>query len=188
MKARFALGLLMSLVVIAPSQAQSVAEFYRGKTIQLLIGYTAGGAYDLNARVLARHLGKHIPGSPSIVAQNMVGAGSLRLSNHLYNIAPKDGTAIGMIGRGLATEPLLGGSTAQYDARRFTWIGSISDDVSLCVTSHTSKVKSWSDMLKFDFTLGGEGPGSDPDMFASVIRKLFDVKGRLVVGYPAATK
>ena len=188
MKARFAIGTLMSLVLSSPAHSQTVADFYRGKTIQLLIGYTAGGAYDLNARVLARHLGKHIPGSPNIVAQNMVGAGSLRLSNHLYNVAPKDGTAIGMIGRGLATEPLLGGSTAQYDARHFTWIGSVSDDVSLCVTWHTSKVKSWSDMLKTDFTLGGEGPGSDPDMFATVIRKLFDVKGRLVIGYPGGNE
>lgn len=133
-------------------------------------------------------MGKHIPGNPNIVAQNMTGAGSLRLSNYLYNIAPKDGTAIGMIGRGLAMEPLLGSAPAQYDARRFTWIGSISDDVSLCVTWHTSKVKSWKDMLNTGFTLGGEGPGSDPDMFANMIRNVFGAKGRLVVGYPGGNE
>ncbi|MCC6891004.1 MAG: hypothetical protein IT536_20950 [Hyphomicrobiales bacterium] len=187
MKARFVLAAL-TLLIASPGHAQPVADFYRGKTVQLLIGYTAGGAYDLNARLLARHMGKHIPGNPNIVAQNMVGAGSLRLSNYLFNIAPKDGTAIGMIGRGLAMEPLLGVSATQYDARRFTWIGSISDDASLCVTWHTSKVKSWTDMLKTDFTLAGEGPGSDPDMFANVIRNLFDVKARLVAGYPGGNE
>ena len=176
------------LLAALPAQAQSVADFYRGKTVQMLIGYTAGGGYDLNARVLARHMGKHIPGNPNIVAQNMAGAGSLRLANFLYNVAPKDGTAIGMVGRGMAMEPLIGGSATQYDARRYAWIGSVSDQVSLCATWHTSKVKSWDDMLKTDFTVGGEGSGSDPDMFATMIRSLFGVKIRLVSGYPGGNE
>jgi tripartite-type tricarboxylate transporter receptor subunit TctC len=138
---RLAFGLVLLALAIPPCHAQSVADFYRGKTIQLLIGYTAGGGYDLNARVLARHMGKHIPGNPNIVPQNMAGAGSLRLANVLYNVAPKDGTAIGMVGRGMAMEPLIGTSATQYDARRYTWIGSVSDQVSLCVTWHTSNVK-----------------------------------------------
>ena len=188
MTVRVALGLVTLLLAALPAQAQSVADFYRGKTIQMLIGYTAGGGYDLNARVLARHMGKHIPGNPNIVAQNMAGAGSLRLANFLYNVAPKDGTAIGMVGRGMAMEPLIGGSATQYDARRYTWIGSVSDQVSLCATWHTSKVKSWDDMLKTDFTVGGEGSGSDPDMFATMIRSLFGVKIRLVSGYPGGNE
>jgi tripartite-type tricarboxylate transporter receptor subunit TctC len=188
MIARFAFGLIALLLTGSLAQAQSVADFYRGKTIQLLIGYTAGGGYDLNARVLARHMGKHIPGNPNIVPQNMAGAGSLRLANFLYNVAPKDGTAIGMVGRGMAMEPLIGGSATQYDARRYTWIGSVSDQVSLCATWHTSKVKTWDDMLKTDFTVGGEGSGSDPDMFATMIRSIFGVKMRLISGYPGGNE
>jgi tripartite-type tricarboxylate transporter receptor subunit TctC len=188
MTGRIALGVVTLLLAMPSAQAQPVADFYRGKTVQMLIGYTAGGGYDLNARVLARHMGKHIPGNPNIVAQNMAGAGSLRLANFLYNVAPKDGTAIGMVGRGMAMEPLIGGSATQYDARRYAWIGSVSDQVSLCATWHTSKVKSWDDMLKTDFTVGGEGSGSDPDMFATMIRSLFGVKIRLVSGYPGGNE
>ncbi|MBX9778357.1 MAG: hypothetical protein K2Y71_28585 [Xanthobacteraceae bacterium] len=188
MIALLVLGVMTLLLAMVPAHAQSVADFYRGKTIQMLIGYTAGGGYDLNARVLARHMGKHIPGNPNIVAQNMAGAGSLRLANFLYNVAPKDGTAIGIVGRGMAMEPLIGGSPTQYDARRYTWIGSVSDQVSLCATWHTSKVKSWDDMLKTDFTVGGEGSGSDPDMFATMIRSIFGVKVRLVSGYPGGNE
>jgi tripartite-type tricarboxylate transporter receptor subunit TctC len=188
MAIRVALGAVTLMLAALPAQAQPVADFYRGKTIQLLIGYTAGGGYDLNARVLARHMSKHIPGNPNIVAQNMAGAGSLRLANFLYNVAPKDGTAIGIVGRGMAMEPLIGGSATQYDARRYTWIGSVSDQVSLCATWHTSKVKSWDDMLKTDFTVGGEGSGSDPDMFATMIRSIFGVKIRLVSGYPGGNE
>ena len=185
---RFACSFVPLLLAMQPSHAQPVADFYRGKTVQLLIGYTAGGGYDLNARVLARHMGKHIPGNPNVVPQNMAGAGSLRLANYLYNVAPKDGTAIGMVGRGMAMEPLIGGSATQYDARRYTWIGSVSDQVSLCATWHTSKVKNWNDMLKTDFTVGGEGSGSDPDMFATMIRSIFGVKIRLVSGYPGGNE
>ena len=139
MAMRLSLSLFAALLAASPGHAQSVADFYRGKTVQLLIGYTAGGNYDLNARLLARHIGKHIPGNPNVVPQNMAGAGSLRLANFLYNVAPKDGTAIGMVGRGMAMEPLIGGSATQYDARRYTWLGSVSDEVSLCVTWHTSQ-------------------------------------------------
>jgi tripartite-type tricarboxylate transporter receptor subunit TctC len=188
MIARLALSFVPLLMAVQPGHAQSVADFYRGKTIQMLIGYTVGGGYDLNARVLARHLSKHIPGNPNIVPQNMAGAGSLRLANFLYNVAPKDGTAIGIVGRGMAMEPLIGGSATQYDARRYTWIGSVSDQVSLCATWHTSKVKSWDDMRKTDFTVGGEGSGSDPDMFATMIRSIFSVKIRLVSGYPGGNE
>jgi tripartite-type tricarboxylate transporter receptor subunit TctC len=164
--------------------AQGVVDFYRGKTITLLIGYTSGGGYDLYARVLSRHMGRHIPGSPAIVPQNMPGAGSLRLANFLYNAAPRDGTSIAMIGRGLAVEPLIGTSATQYDGRKFTWLGSGSDQVSLCVTWHTSAVKTWDDMRAKPFSVAGEGSGSDPDMFAIMLKNLMGVKLRLVSGYP----
>jgi tripartite-type tricarboxylate transporter receptor subunit TctC len=183
-------AILASLVLGAtqPRSAQAQADFFRGKTLTMLIGYTSGGGYDLYARVLSKHMGRHIPGSPSIVPQNMPGAGSLRVANVLYNTASKDGLTIGMIGRGMAMEPLIGASQPQYDASKFTWLGSGSDQVSLCATWHTSPVKRWSDMLATPFTVGGEGSGSDPDMFAMLIRNLFGVKVRLVSGYPGGNE
>src|SRR5262245_4307195 len=177
-------ALLLALGAATPATADPVADFFRGKTINLLIGYTSGGGYDLNARVLAKHMGRHIPGNPSIVPQNMPGAGSLRAANFLYTVAPKDGTSFGMIGRGMAMEPLIGASQVQYDSRRFTWLGSVSDQVSLCATWHSSRIKTWNDMLATPFTVAGEGSGSDPDMFTTMIRNLFGVKVRLVSGYP----
>jgi tripartite-type tricarboxylate transporter receptor subunit TctC len=188
MLARLATVVCASVLATSSGHAQSVADFYRGKSVQLLIGYTGGGNYDLQARILARHIGKHIPGNPTVVPQNMPGAGSLRLANFLYNAAPKDGTTIGMIGRGLAMEPLIGVSKTQYDARRYTWLGSVSDEVSLCVTWHSAPVRTWDDMLKTDFTVGGQGSGSDPDMFAIMMRSIFGVKVRLVSGYPGGNE
>jgi tripartite-type tricarboxylate transporter receptor subunit TctC len=187
MFARIALGLVLAAVTAMPverARAQSIAEFYRGKTITMLIGYTSGGGYDLYARVLSRHMGRHIPGNPAMVPQNMPGAGSLRVAGFLYSAAPKDGTTIGMFGRGVAMEPLIGSTAAAFDARRFTWLGSGADQVSLCATWHTSPVKTWNDMLKTPFTVGGEGPGSDPDMFAITLKNLLGAKLKLVSGYP----
>jgi tripartite-type tricarboxylate transporter receptor subunit TctC len=188
----FAIGVPACALALAlaceHASAQSVADFYRGRTMSMLIGYTSGGGYDTYGRVLARHMGKHIPGNPSITPQNMVGAGSLKLANYLYSVAPKDGTAIGIFGRGIAMEPLIGTSGASFDGRRFTWIGSGSDQVSVCVTWHTSKVKTWDDALAIPFTVGGEGAGADPDMFTVMLKNMFGAKIRLVTGYPGGNE
>ena len=170
------------------ARADAVADFYRGRSVALIIGYSAGGGYDAYGRVVARHLGKHIPGNPAVIAQNMPGAGSLRAANWLYNAAPKDGSVIGMFSRGMAMEPLIGTSQTQFDARKFFWLGSGTDEVSTCVTWHGSAVKTWGDALKIPFTVGGEGSGSDPDIFATVVRNVFGVKLRLVSGYPGSAE
>jgi tripartite-type tricarboxylate transporter receptor subunit TctC len=188
MAVRLALGLLTVLLGTSVGAAQPVADFYRGKTVQLLIGYTVGGNYDLSARILARHIGRHIPGNPAVVPQNMAGAGSLRLANLLYNVAPKDGTTFGMVGRGVSMEPLLGTDASKFDSRRYTWIGSVSNETSVCVSWRTSKIKSWNDMLSMPFTVGGQGPGSDDDMFTNMLRNTFGVKVRLVSGYPGGNE
>ncbi len=171
-----------ALMLPAQARAQPVADFYRGKQVQMLIGYSAGAGYDLYARVLARHLGKHIPGNPTVVPQNMPGAGSLKLANFLYSQAPKDGSVVGMVSRGMATEPLFG--DAKFDPTKFAWLGSITSEVSVCATWHTSPVKSWADITAKDFTLGGMGSASETDTFASLIRNMFGAKLRLVTGYP----
>ena len=119
MRHQFVFGFFALLVAQSPAKAQNAAEFYPGKTLTLTVGYSVGGGYDTYARVLGRHMGKHLPGNPSIVLQNMPGAGSLKAANYLYNVAPKDGTAFGMFGRGIALEPLIGSSNAaQFDATK----------------------------------------------------------------------
>ena len=117
----------------SPATAQSPADFYKGKTVDLYVGYSVGGGYDLYARVLARHIGAHIPGNPTVIVKNMEGAGSLRLANWLYRVAPKDGSVIGIIGRGTGFDPLLSQQGAQFDGPKFTWIGSGNHEVSVCV-------------------------------------------------------
>jgi len=178
--------LLVALVLAlsGPAHAQSVESFYRGRTVTIVVGYSVGGGYDAHARVLARHLGKHIPGNPSVVVQNMPGAGSLRAANYLYNAAPKDGATIGVFARGMAMEPLIGTSGTNFDARKFAWIGSGTNEVSVCATWHDSQVKTWSDALAMPFTVAGEGSGSDPDIFSIMLRNVLGAKMRLVSGYP----
>ena len=174
--------------VASPARADSVEDFYRGRTITVLIGYSPGGSYDAAGRVLARHMGRHIPGNPALVPQNMPGAGTLNLVNYLYNVSPKDGTAFGIFARGMAMEPLIGGTNAKFDATRLTWIGSAANEISLCATYATSPVKTWNDALSKEFTVAGNGSGSDPDVFANVLRNAFGVKNRLISGYPGSAE
>lgn len=171
----------------APASAQSVAEFYRGKNITVIVGYTAGGGYDIYARALSRHMGRHLPGNPNFVVQNLTGAGSLNAANNIYNVAAKDGTVFGTFARGLAMEPLIGTARVQYDATKFTWIGSGTNEISVCATWHTSPVKSWKDMLSKPFAVGGEGAGSDPDTYSALVRNVFGAKLKLVTGYHGTT-
>jgi tripartite-type tricarboxylate transporter receptor subunit TctC len=179
--------LLLALACLpAQAHAQSVEDFYKGKTISLAIGFDAGGGYDIYGRLLSRHMGQHIPGRPTIVVQNMPGAGSQRAAQWLYSIAPKDGTAIGTFGRQMGIAPLLT-STAQFDGTKFVWIGSITNEVSTCVTWHTAAVRSWNDILEKEVTLGGDGPGADPDVFALLYKNVFDAKIKLVSGYHGTT-
>jgi tripartite-type tricarboxylate transporter receptor subunit TctC len=185
----YAFGLIALLLALPQwAQAQSVADFYRGKNLNLIVGYSAGGGYDTYSRILARHLGKHIPGNPSIVVQNMPGAGSLKLANYLYNVAPKDGTTIGTFSRGMAMEPLIGGTNVQFDATKFTWLGSGTNETSVFVAWHTAPVKTWNDIVTKPFTVGGEGSGSDPDIYALLLKNAFGAKLKLISGYPGTAE
>ena len=170
------------LGLATPAHPQPVEDFYRGRSITILVGFTAGGGYDLYARVLARHIGRHLPGNPAIVVQNMPGAGSLKATQFVYGVAPKDGTVLATVSRGMVTEPLLTG--AKFDATKLTWVGSVTSETSLCATWQTSAVKSWPDMFAREFTLGGSATGADPDTFALILRNVFGAKVKLVTGYP----
>ena len=180
---------VLAASVLSPTsvRAQSVEEFYKGKSVNMLIGFSVGGGYDLYGRHLARHIGKHIPGNPTVVPQNMSGAGSLRAANFIYSAAPKDGTAFGTFARTTGINPLLE-SGATFDGTKFTWLGSVTDDVSTCVTWHTSPVKTWKDFLEKPTTLGGQGPSSEPDIFARLYKNVFGAPVKLVAGYPGTNE
>jgi tripartite-type tricarboxylate transporter receptor subunit TctC len=181
---RLSLALIAVILMLHPVAA-SAEDFYRGKVVNLDIGYSPGGGYDLYARVLAKYLGKHLPGNPTIVPSNMAGAGSLRAANYIYSAAPKDGTAIGTFSRSIAIAPLI--SSVSFDAQKFTWLGSMNTDVSVCVSWNTSSVKSWDDLASKQFVAGGEGAGSDPDIFVLMYRNVFGTKMKLVTGYPGTS-
>jgi tripartite-type tricarboxylate transporter receptor subunit TctC len=179
---------VLALLSGSAAFGQSPAEFYRGKTIELQIGYTVGGGYDIYARMLARHIGKHIPGNPTVVPKNMEGAGGMRLANWLYSAAPKDGTVFGAVARATAFEPLLGNKAAQYDGTKFTWIGSANDEVSVCVTWHTSGVATLEDARKKEIVVGANGTGDDTYQFPALLNSMFGTKFKMVTGYPGGTE
>jgi tripartite-type tricarboxylate transporter receptor subunit TctC len=183
MIARLALSLFAVLLSALPAHAESVADFYRGKSIQLLIAYSAGGNYDLSARLLARHMGKHSPGNPPVVPQNFVGAAGLRLANFLYKVAPKDGTTIGMVHSSVPFAPLYGIEGAKFDPRRMHWIGSLDASTGICVAWHTSPIKTFQDMLEREFTVGGSGAGSHMETLPAMINRLFGTRMKIVSGY-----
>jgi tripartite-type tricarboxylate transporter receptor subunit TctC len=180
-------GLLLAAAVTPPAHADGVEDFYKDRTITLIAGYSSGGGFDLYARVVANHLGRHIAGQPRIIVQNMPGAGSMRAANHLYNVAPKDGSVISLT-RSPVIEPLVGATGAAFDATKFTWLGSGASDITVCGLLGNPKVNTMADARQTEFTLGGLGPGSDEDMYAKILRKLLGLKIHLVSGYPGGAE
>jgi tripartite-type tricarboxylate transporter receptor subunit TctC len=188
---RTALAIGYSVALVAglsgPARADAVSDFYRGRTVNLVIGYAPGGGYDLYARTLARHIGRHIPGNPTVVVQNMPGAGSIKAANYLYKVAPKDGSTFGGFSRGAFLDPLLGrGEGTQYDAAKFGWLGSISNEVGVCAFRAAADIKSWADMRTKPYVIGSTGAGADADVFPTVLRKMFRLPMKVVAGYGGA--
>src|SRR5215475_11277070 len=182
---------LSSLVLVAalaqPAHADPIEDFYKSHNLTLIAGYSAGGGFDLYARIMANHLGRHIPGQPRIIVQNMPGAGSLRAANHLYNVAPKDGSVIALT-RSPVIDPLVGATGAAFDATKFTWLGSGASDLTVCGLLGNPKVNTMAEARQTQFTLGGLGPGSDEDMYSKILRKLLGLKIHLVSGYPGGAE
>ena len=164
--------------------AQSAGDFYKGRDIDLYIGYSTGGAYDLYARLIGRHMGAHIPGNPTLVPKNMEGAGSLRLANYLYRVAPQDGSAFGTLGRGIAFDPLLIGQGDAFDAQKFGWIGSANNEVSVCVALKGSGIAKFEDLFSNELTVGGTGTSADTDQFPRVLNSVLGTHFKIVEGYP----
>lgn len=171
-------------VFAAPAAAQSVESFYKGKQLGMYIGYSTGGGYDTYGRMVARHMGKHIPGQPTFVPRNLPGAGSLLLVNQLYNTLPKDGTVVGIFARAAAWEPLFGNPQAKFDPTKLNWLGSGNNEVSICAFWHTAGLKSTEEFLTTPLVVGGTGPGADTDNFPLTLNNVLGTKLKLITGYP----
>jgi hypothetical protein len=166
------------------AQTPVPGEFYRSKAIELGISSSVGGGYDAYARMLARHMGRFIPGNPTVVPKNIEGAGGLRLANYLYNAAPKDGTTIATIYRGTVFEPLLGGRGAQFDATRFNYLGSANNEVSVCLAWHTTGVTRLDEVMTRELVVGASGPSADTYQFPKIVNGVLGTRFKIIAGYP----
>ena len=181
-------SILALLLVAAEGAAQPAEQFFARKTVTVIIGYTAGGSYDLYGRMIARHLGRHIPGTPTVIAQNMPGAGSLKAANYLYEVAPKDGTALGVIVELAALEQALANPAVQYDAAKFSYIGRVATSNNIFMQWHTAKVQSLDDARRMETSLAGTGPGSIAETVPRLVNALTGTRFKLVSGYPASSE
>ncbi len=181
-----AAGLMAVSAVAFNKAAHAQADFYAGKSVSIFIGFGPGGAYDLTARVLARHMGKHLPGTPQMVPKNMPGAGSLRAAVYIYSVAPKDGTEFGIFGRTAPIDPLLGTEGAKYDALKFTWLGSTSNEVSTCVSWHSSPVKTAADLTQMELAVGAAGVTSPSAALPKVFNAALGMRFKVISGYLAS--
>ena len=191
MLTRWVAAMALSAAFAMPTQADPIAEFYKDRQVDLIVGHGAGGGYDIYARLLARYFGKYLPGNPSVIVQNMAGAGSLRAVNYLYNVAPKDGTAIGMFSRNMPLMGILGGnSKVMFDAHKFTWLGSSSsfvNDAYILIVRKDAPVKSIDEACRRDLPalmLGGTAEGASGADVPIVLRDTIGLHVKQVVGYP----
>ena len=177
---------IVAMLAAAPASAQ---DFYKGKTINILAGFSPGGGYDINARVLARHMGRHIPGNPTMVVQNMPGAGSLNAVHYLDNTAAKDGTVLNTFNFGAIGEARLSPDKIRIDFRKYNWIGSISQDLTVCYVWHALGVKTLDELkARPKVHYGSTGAGSSSDLNQRIMKNIFGVKLQQVGGYPGSAE
>ena len=183
-------SLLALLIVCAATSASAqddVAEFYKGKTVRLLVGIGVGSGYDVNARVLARHMSKHIPGNPNIIVQNQPGAGSLTMTNQMYAAGPFDGTVFGASFNGLPTAPLLQPNGVRFETGKINWLGSTNRETQTMYVWHTAPMQSLDDLKTKEMIVGAQAPGSTQYDYPMLGKALFDLKFKPVTGYKSTS-
>jgi tripartite-type tricarboxylate transporter receptor subunit TctC len=179
--------LAAALPLLAAPQVQAadaVTDFYKGKTVTMIVGYTPGSTYDMWARLVGKHLGKHIPGTPTVVVQNMPGAGSVTASNHVYNIAPQDGTVMGLMSSNNPFAPLQGVTEARYEPTKFTWLGSPTIDTAVIMVWNTAPVNTFEDAKATQVLLGSTSPNGTSSFYTRIFNAIFKTKFKTVYGYP----
>jgi tripartite-type tricarboxylate transporter receptor subunit TctC len=182
-----ALGMAGAALWSGAVRAQSVADFYAGKQINLIVGATPGGGYDTQARLVARHWGKHIPGNPTVVVQNMPAAGSLAATNHIYNVAAKDGTVVALVMRGMLLIKNWNPASVRFDLAGLNWIGSVNSEVAVTAAWHTAPQKSARDLFNQELIVGGS-TGVDPETTPRLFNALLGTKFKIINGYPGTTE
>lgn len=175
-------GMIATLPLAA--KAQSAADFYKGRTVTMMIGSAPGGGYDAMGRAVSRHIGKHIPGNPVVVVQNMSGAGGIIPTNYLFKMAAKDGSLIGTVNNTTPFEPLIGTKEASYDPTQFNWLGTPSVEVGLVAVWRESPIRTLDDLKAKESTMGSSGANSTPSFYARLLNELLGAKMKIVVGYP----
>jgi tripartite-type tricarboxylate transporter receptor subunit TctC len=177
-------GLVLAVSVsAAPVAADEIADFYKGKSINIVVGHEPATGFDIYARVLARHLGRHIPGNPNIVVQNMTGASGITAANWLYNVAPKDGTVMATFVHTVPFEPLMGNNAARFEPAKFAWIGNMEESVAVCGISKASGIAKFDEMLKRETIWGATGATGPLVKSAAAVKNLLGAKMKIVAGY-----
>lgn len=185
-KTGLSLGISLAALMgalIAPAQADSIEDFYRGTAFKLLVASGPGGGYDTYTRVLGRHIGRHIPGQPNIVIQNMPGASGLKATNYIAQAAPKDGSTMLATYNAMLIEPLIGGVAAQFDVHRLNWIGSISKVQNICVTWHSSPIKRIEDAMSREVTTASTGATGNSATLPRLLNQIIGTKFKVIMGY-----
>lgn len=177
-----------SLLGAGPAAADTVAEFYKGRQVTLVISSSPGGGYDALSRAIARHIGRHIPGNPGVVPQNMPGAGGIVATNYMYNVAPKDGLHFACVQNNAPLEPLFGTKSATYDATKLNWIGTPSVEVGLMAVWHAAGVKTIEDARRKPLTAGSSGANSAPSFYAHLLNELMGFRIKVIAGYPGQSQ
>lgn len=188
MKTRIITTLAATAAVLAtgigPATADEIADFYKGRTMTMYVGLSAGGGYDAYARTIGQYMVRHIPGNPKIITKNLTGAGGMRQVNGMYNVFPQDGTVVGIVSRNLITAPLFGVKAAKFDGSKFQWLGSANTEYSLCIFWHTSKFSTTEDLLRKSPIMGGIAVTATTDIHARLVNNLLGGSIRLITGYP----
>src|SRR5579863_3048867 len=178
----------IACLVFGAAMAQAPDAAFAGKTVTMFIGFGPGGGYDLWARVIARHLGKHLPGDPTVIPQNLEGAGSYRAANFIYNVAPKDGTTIGAISRDAVLGPLTGAAGAEFDATKFSWLGTPATETNICIADHSAAVKNVQDLKEKELVVGDTGVGTGTHSYPKALNDILGFKFRIVGGYSSSVE
>jgi tripartite-type tricarboxylate transporter receptor subunit TctC len=184
---RLAAALFAAALVAGSAAAQDAASFYKGKQITIVVGSSTGGGYDTYARLIARYMPKHMPGNPNVVVSNMSGAGSNVAADHIYHVAPKDGTQIGALMGGAVVEPLFGSIHIQHDPSKFQYLGSANNDVYICVARNDSPVKTFADVFTHEVITGASSSSSTSD-FPTVLNNVLGTKFKMVLGYAGSNE
>jgi tripartite-type tricarboxylate transporter receptor subunit TctC len=174
---------------VHPALAQTPAEFYKDKQVTFYVGLSPGGGYDLNARLVARYIGRYIPGQPQVIVKNMPGGGGIVMTNYVANVSPKDGLHIGAPQRGVPFEPLLGdASHAKFDPIKLQWIGSANADTSVTVATRRSGVKTWQDLKTKELIVAGTGIGTESVTVPYILRNVLGLKFKVIAGFPGGSE